>query len=99
VTFEEFEIALRGLFESQRLNSQNLGNLIQAVEILGQTVDRFIDVTNARMSQAEESHRRLEEVLARYAENADARMKQMEANLDALIRIITAEHKNGRGQS
>jgi len=73
VTGEEMETALRGLFEAQRLNSENLGNLIQ-------TVDRFIEGTNT------------------YVQAANARMEQMEANLDALIRIITAEHKNGKGK-
>lgn len=67
------ETALRGLFEAQRLNSENLGKLIL-------TVDRFIEGTNT------------------YVQAANARMQQMEANLDALIRIITAEHKNGKGK-
>jgi hypothetical protein len=34
--------------------------------------------------------------VAEYVAASDARMRQMEANLDALIRIITAEHSNGR---
>lgn len=73
MTREEMETALRGLFEAQRLNSENLGKLIL-------TVDRFIEGTNT------------------YVQAANARMQQMEANLDALIRIITAEHKNGKGK-
>jgi len=31
-----------------------------------------------------------------YIDASDTRMKQMEANLDALIRAITAEHSNGK---
>ncbi|HEY7390606.1 MAG TPA: hypothetical protein VH640_18960 [Bryobacteraceae bacterium] len=38
-----------------------------------------------------------EEVTA-YVTDSRERMKQMEANLDALIRIITAEHSNGKGK-
>ena len=33
-----------------------------------------------------------------YVAASNERMKQMEANLDALIRIITAEHSNGKGK-
>ena len=32
-----------------------------------------------------------------YVDAANARMAHMEENLDALIRIITAEHNNGKG--
>jgi hypothetical protein len=32
-----------------------------------------------------------------YVKAADKRMARMEANLDALIRAITAEHQNGKG--
>jgi Mg2+ and Co2+ transporter CorA len=38
-----------------------------------------------------------EEVTA-YVADSRERIKQMEANLDALIRIITAEHSNGKGK-
>lgn len=34
----------------------------------------------------------------KYVNAAQTRMAQMEANLDNLIRIITAEHKNGKSQ-
>ena len=35
--------------------------------------------------------------VTRYVDAATARMATMEANLDALIRLITAEHTNGKG--
>jgi hypothetical protein len=34
--------------------------------------------------------------VTRYVDSATERMKTMEANLDALIRAITADHSNGR---
>lgn len=34
----------------------------------------------------------------RYVSASDERMKRIEANLDALIRAITAEHSNGKGK-
>jgi hypothetical protein len=40
----------------------------------------------------------LNESIARYVDSADARMKQIEASLDALLRAITAEHSNGKGK-
>jgi len=39
-----------------------------------------------------------QESIAAYVDAADARMKQMEANLNALIRIITADHTNGHNK-
>ena len=40
----------------------------------------------------------LTEAVTGYVADSRERMKQMEANLDALIRIITAEHSNGKGK-
>ena len=34
--------------------------------------------------------------VSRYVEAASARMTRLEENLDGLIRIITAEHSNGK---
>lgn len=50
------------------------------------------------LQTSQESQRRLDAAIERYVDAADARMKQMEQNLDALIRIITAEHSNGKGR-
>jgi hypothetical protein len=36
-----------------------------------------------------------QESIAAYVDAANIRMKQMEESLDALIRIITADHSNG----
>jgi hypothetical protein len=38
------------------------------------------------------------EASAAYVAESDARMKRLEENLDNLIRIITAEHANGKGK-
>ena len=34
--------------------------------------------------------------ISQYIDGADARMKLIESNLDALIKAITAEHSNGK---
>jgi hypothetical protein len=39
----------------------------------------------------------LAETTAHYIDASDARMKQIEDRLEALIRIIAAEHSNGKG--
>lgn len=41
----------------------------------------------------------LTQTVSRYVDAADARMKRIEANLDALIQAITREHSNGKGKS
>ena len=38
----------------------------------------------------------LAESIGRYIDAADARMRRLEENLDGLIRVITAEHSNGK---
>jgi hypothetical protein len=48
-------------------------------------------------SRTQESLQGLNESISRYVDAADARMKRIEENLDALIRANTAEHTNGKG--
>jgi hypothetical protein len=45
-----------------------------------------------------ESLATIAESFGQYATAADARTRRLEENLDALIRAITAEHSNGKGQ-
>ena len=40
----------------------------------------------------------LAETFGHYADAANARTARLEENLDALIRAITTEHSNGKGQ-
>jgi hypothetical protein len=46
----------------------------------------------------QETLRVFTESISQYAGAADARMTRLEANLDGLIRAITAEHANGKSQ-
>ena len=39
----------------------------------------------------------LTDAIAQQSEAADLRMKRIEENLDGLIRAITADHSNGKG--
>jgi hypothetical protein len=45
-----------------------------------------------------ESLSQLTQMLSRYVDAADSRMKRIEDNLDSLIRAITAEHTNGKSK-
>ncbi|HTS27733.1 MAG TPA: hypothetical protein VMH81_17785 [Bryobacteraceae bacterium] len=47
--------------------------------------------------RTQESLRVLNEPVSRSADAADARLRRIEENLDALIRAITSEHTNGKG--
>ena len=88
------EEALKRLASGWELAQANMQNLAGAVERL---IDGQQSLVEAHKGLVE-AHQRTEESLQRNIEAADARMRPMEANLDALIRIITAEHSNGRGQ-
>ena len=57
-----------------------------------------IAALQANIAALADAAKLLGERVAEYVSASDARMRQMEANLDALIRIITAEHSNGRGK-
>lgn len=103
--FEQIESTLQtmanGLVETRALLHsvvQMQGTTQAALASLVQTVDRYTDGADARMKESEQAARRRDEAITRYVEAADARMKRIEENLDALIRAITAEHKNGKGQ-
>ena len=55
-------------------------------------------VVAAAQERQAESLSALTQALSRFVDAADARMRRIEDNLDALIRAITAEHGNGKGK-
>jgi hypothetical protein len=72
-----------GLLESAILNSNKLFEASNA---------RF-EASSARLEAA---HLKTEEMVQKYVEAADARMRRIEENLDGLIRAISSEHSNGK---
>jgi hypothetical protein len=75
------------LIEGQRRTDVSLGKLIATVqELAGLTEKRAVELHTAQM--------RSETAITKYVEAADARMRRIEDNLDALIRAITSEQAN-----
>jgi hypothetical protein len=76
-------------------------NLPEIVEQIAEAQLRTQN-TLAQLAEAEvrtqQSITEVSEAVVRYVDGANARMAMMEKNLDNLIRIITAEHTNGKGQ-
>jgi hypothetical protein len=68
------------------------------------TEERFERIEKALAATVEaqriqaESLSQFTQLLSRYVDAADARMKRTEDNLDGLIRAITAEHTNGKSK-
>ncbi len=98
--FERIETLLEETARIVLRNEQAIVGLIKtteglqtAVGSLAETTAHYIDASDARMK---ESDARMKESDARMKES-DARMKQIEDRLEALIRIIAAEHSNGKG--
>jgi transcription termination factor NusB len=96
--FEEIERTLQIVVNSMAVNQEIQKRLLesqermqQAVSGLAESVEGYVDGANARMNH-------LDEAIDRYVKSAETRMKLMEANLDNLIRIITAEHTNGKSK-
>jgi hypothetical protein len=62
--------------------------------------NKLFEASNARFeastARLEAAHLKTEELVQKYVEAADARMKRIEENLDGLIRAISSEHSNGK---
>lgn len=88
------EQAIKKVIESQELQDHAIATLAETTEIqyrkLADAVAEYVKASNERMNA-------LTQGVNLYIADSRERMKQMEANLDALIRIITAEHSNGKG--
>jgi hypothetical protein len=69
--------------------------LQRIVADLAKTVDAYADLENRRSERLTQSHEKLNASVERFVASSNARIERLEANLDAFIRIITAEHGNG----
>jgi hypothetical protein len=89
------------LFDVAEVHSQSQGTLTETVTIVGNKLSMLSEARN-RLTDAHTSltdaHKHLTEEIAGYVADSREPMKQMEAGLDALIRIITAEHSNGEAR-
>jgi flagellar biosynthesis chaperone FliJ len=81
--FERIENNLLQLTQSQITFERSWNDKIIALTDSQTTLNKAINELTASVTS--------------YVDAATTRMAQMEANLDALIRLITAEHSNGKG--
>lgn len=72
-------------------NEETCKRLFELAELQSRNLTKLAETV-------EIAHRNLATEVAAYVTDSRERMKQLEANLDALIRIITAEHSNGKGR-
>jgi hypothetical protein len=70
--------------------------LLRVAEIQERQMVTMRDLTGA-LSHLTDRVTNLTESIALQANAADLRMKRIEENLDGLIRAITADHSNGKG--
>jgi hypothetical protein len=82
--FERIETALAGVVDGQAVLVQAQTDLTKALGQLTGKVDSYFERADARMTRMEE--------------NFDIRMTRIEGNLADLIRAITADHSNGKGE-
>jgi chemotaxis regulatin CheY-phosphate phosphatase CheZ len=83
------EQAIKKVVELQEVQSSRLTKMAEAFETAHNSLA-------AGHNSLVEAHNHLVAEIAGYVTDSRERQKQMEANLDALIRIITAEHSNGK---
>jgi len=91
---ERFESIERDLAAAAALSLRNE----QGIQSLQAAQQANIAALQANIAALADAAKLLGERVADYVSAGEASMRQMEANLDALIRIITAEHSNGRGK-
>ena len=89
--FEQIDATLVRVVALQELQQRNQAALIASLAEYAANADARAEQTNATI-------RELASAVTRYVDAADARMKRIEENLDALIRAITMEHSNGKGK-
>ncbi|HJZ97729.1 MAG TPA: hypothetical protein VKE70_14565 [Candidatus Solibacter sp.] len=85
--FARIEEQLAVTVETLNVVAQSQVNLQTAVRAV-------VDAASATQNTVQQ----LAEKIDHYVDAADARMRRIEDNLDGLIRAITAEHSNGKGQ-
>ncbi len=86
---EDLKELFQALIEGQARTDKSVGAL---AGLIGQS-HKLFEASNARLEAA---HLKTEEVVQKYVEAADARMRRIEDNLDGLIRAISSEHSNGK---
>ena len=72
--------------------------ILEQTARIGQENERALSALSTLHEQNQRTLGLFIRTIETYTTAADARMKRMEENLDALIRAITAEHTNGRSQ-
>jgi hypothetical protein len=85
------EETCKRLFEVAEVHSRSLRTLAETIEISHNKLAEALGTLTEQVAAHVVESRA-------YVADSRERMKQMEANLDALIRIITAEHSNGKGK-
>jgi hypothetical protein len=91
---ERFEKIERDLAAAAALSLRNE----QGIQGLQAVLQANAAAQQANIAALADAAKLLGERVTEYVSASDTRMRQMEANLDALIRIITAEHSNGQGK-
>jgi hypothetical protein len=98
VTFEERLHSVVQLLEATATlalrNEQAIQKVVELQEVQSRSLGKLIETVDILGTKLIT----LNEQVSAYVADSRERMKQMEANLDALIRIITAEHSNGKGK-
>jgi hypothetical protein len=85
--FEHIERTLALTVEAQRVQAEYQTRVYESHLKLQDTVIELTRTVSGYM-----------DVVSRYVDAADVRMKRIEENLDGLIRAITAEHSNGKAR-
>jgi hypothetical protein len=93
MTFEE---TLHALTEAQLRTDKLLSTLVTTITQHVENSDASTKRLNEAQLRTQEAITQLATGVDKYVEAGNERMKQLEANLDGLIRAITREHSNGK---
>ena len=94
--FERIERILAQTAELALGNQQAIKQIAESTGIFNQTITEGLLALNQRLSALDDRLVALTDRIDRFIASADARAKTMETSLENLIRIIAAEHSNGK---
>ena len=94
--FERIERILAQTAEIALGNQKAINQIAESTRIFNQRITEGLLALNQGLSALDDRLLALTDRIDRFVASADARAKMMETSLENLIRIIAAEHSNGK---
>jgi len=71
-------------------------NLEESITKLNEAITEYVKSSSVSNRMTQDAITNLAETVEKFAISAEIRMKILEQNMDALIKLITSQHSNGK---